>query len=135
MNQKIASLKFAWQQRKTHILSTIIILVVVTFFVLQFNALSLKMWSNYLDIIFGAGTLLIAFFIWLSGLKHYWEVDLPKRLTVKFMLHDQVVMECQQAYLAHEGDIRTWGQQIGAQMSGGARLQFQPYIEQKGPTI
>lgn len=37
-------------------------------------------------------------------------------------------MTCHQAYLAGEGDMRAWGQQIGSQMNDTNHLSFYPYI-------
>lgn len=41
-------------------------------------------------------------------------------------------MECRMVYLAGEGDIRAWGQQLGMQMTGGReQLRFSPHIRQE----
>ena len=57
--------------------------------------------------------------------------SLPKKLTVAFVFENQVVLLCRNAYLASEGDIRTWGQQIGRQMNDGKDVHFEPYIRQQ----
>lgn len=79
-------------------------------------------------------TFATASFLGLRGFLQDWEKSLPKKLTVSFIYRGQEVMRCDNAYLAHEGDIRNWGQQIGGQMAAatlGKRvvLNFNPDIE------
>ena len=81
-------------------------------------------------------TLAVAIFVWFGEAHEEWSARLPKRLTVVFA-HEgddarkppQPVLVCKDAYLADEGDIRAWGQQIGRQLAGGA-LKFDPFIQQ-----
>ncbi|OPL17079.1 MAG: hypothetical protein AVO38_05610 [delta proteobacterium ML8_D] len=79
----------------------------------------------------GFGTFLVAIAIWFGELKQGWENSLPKRLTVEFLYKGRRLMLCEEAYLAGESDIRAWGQQVGAQMSGVRNLKFLPFIEQE----
>lgn len=45
-----------------------------------------------------------------------WEERLEKRLDVHCTYDGRYVGSCWEATLAHEGDIRQWGQQVGRQM-------------------
>ena len=74
-----------------------------------------------------------------------WEQRLPSRLTVYFLVNalqtknegainegpitKRTIMVCYYAHLPHEGDIRTWSQQIGRQMSKAQHLDFSPYLD------
>jgi len=79
-------------------------------------------------------TLAIAALVWLGETMQDWENALPKRLTVSFVHEGTEIMRCEQAYLAGEGDIRAWGQQLGGQMAG-VLLQFDPLIRQEPGSI
>lgn len=92
-------------------------------------------WADWGDPIIGLATFFVALGIWLASISKEWKEQLPKRLTVKFFLGEKLVMVCNEAYLASESDIRTWGQQIGAQMSGTKFLKFHPYIKQNAPLV
>jgi 4-amino-4-deoxy-L-arabinose transferase-like glycosyltransferase len=83
-------------------------------------------------------TLFVAFAVWLSEQRREWESQLPRRLTVTFHFagDPEIKMECRDAYLAHEADIRNWGQQIGRQMTGTNEwLDFDPDIKQEPGVI
>ncbi len=87
--------------------------------------------ANYLDPIMGILTFLLAVII---GYRT-WTEKLPKKLTVHFKYGSRYVFTCHKTYLAGEGDIRQWGQQIGKQMNGNKNLDFYPYIDQSKPTV
>lgn len=77
-------------------------------------------------------TLVVAILLGVTELAQNWENSLTKRLTVKFAYQEnpEYEMVCRYAYLAHEADIRNWGQQIGSQMAGGERvLVFDPNLD------
>ena len=90
-------------------------------------------WTHLLDPVIGLGTFMVAVLVWYNEKKQDWENKLPKKLTVFFKYKGKNLMSCKEAYLASEGDIRAWAQQIGSQMSGGARLDFKPFIQQDQP--
>lgn len=75
-------------------------------------------WKDFLEPIVGLGTLFTAVAVWLGETAQDWRGSLPKRLTVDFQHKGRLVMRCENACLAGEGDIRALGQQIGAQMAG-----------------
>jgi len=84
---------------------------------------------EFLDKLAAFSTLFVAIFIWMAEWREKW----PKRLTVRFQFPDdpaRSAIVCHMAYLAGTGDIRAWGMQIGTQMSGASRLEFDPGIEQ-----
>lgn len=81
-------------------------------------------------------TFIAAIFIGILELREEYESNLPKLLTVQFLLQDKIIYECQNAPLAHEGDIRNWAQQIGKQMNNDKDLPLDPrfnVIEDKKP--
>lgn len=99
----------------------------------------MEQWSKIIDPVLGLLTLLVAGFVWFDEMSREWEEKLPKRLTVIFKLQEgesyREVMRCEEAYLADSADIRQWGQQIGSQMTGGKRLDFQPFIAHDEPIV
>lgn len=97
----------------------------------------LNWFADWLDPLIGVGVLLVAISVWLGELNQDWQESLEKRLTVRFHFDGKEIMRCEEAYLASEGDIRSWGQQIGAQMTGGeGKLKFEPFIvEDQTPLI
>lgn len=85
---------------------------------------------NWLDPVITLTTLAVALVVWLAETRREWESQLPKRLTVYFVWDGFVVLQCDRAYLADVGEIRSWGQQLGRQMNGNAELRFEPFIAQ-----
>jgi hypothetical protein len=88
-----------------------------------------------LEPITGIATLGVALVVLLGENQQEWESSLPKRLTVNFLYDGKYVMRCEKAYLAAEGDIRAWGQQLGRQMVALENLMFKSQIEQLPPTL
>ena len=88
-------------------------------------------WNTFLDPVIGLGTFLFAIAVWYGELLQDWEHKLPKRLTVRFVYQDQLVMICKDAVLVSEADIRRWGQQIGRQMNKNHNLDFDAFFEIK----
>lgn len=76
-------------------------------------------------------TFLVAMLLW-WGQKHAEWIDyLPNRLTVTFYCKNDnkeyyPVMQCKEAILSNESDIRALSQAIGMQMNGGEQLEFIP---------
>lgn len=90
----------------------------------------LDWWTKCLDPLIGLGTFLIALAVWFLEVNRERKNDMPNKLTVFFKYGTRTAMTCEKAYLASEGDIRAWGQQIGKQMAENIFLDFLPYIEQ-----
>lgn len=84
--------------------------------------------SNMVYPISSVATFIVAVIVFLAENRQEWESNLPKRLTVNFILGDHLVLRCEDAFLASESEIRTWGQQIGSQMCRVQRLNFGPKI-------
>jgi hypothetical protein len=89
-----------------------------------------------LNILCSLATLIAAGVIGWSQAGESMKAKWPKRLTVEF-LHPEdsrfpgrVALRCRMVYLAGESDIRAWAQQIGSQMAGVPRLDFDPGILQ-----
>lgn len=117
--------RFAWRTRKKHILCAMgaIALAALLLNPLQHN------WS-WLEPLIGFTTLVVAFMVWIGEVAQDEENALPKRLTVIFLYKGREVLICEKAYLAGEGDIRSWGQQLGGQMADNPQLRFEPLILQ-----
>lgn len=78
-------------------------------------------WNAWGDPVTGLSTFLVAIVIWLSNTAKDWEDRLDKKLTVIYQLpseNNREVIRCENAFLAHEGDIRNWGQSLGQQTIG-----------------
>jgi hypothetical protein len=91
-------------------------------------------WSAWLDPLIGMGTFCVAVFVWLGERRQDWEEQLPRRLTVRFVLLQdgkppQLVMLCREADLTSAADIRQWGQQIGKQMNQNENLGLEIYFD------
>ncbi len=72
-----------------------------------------RWWNAWGDPFIGLSTFLVAIVIWLTNIAIDWENRLDKKLTVTYKYGDKEVVKCKKAYLAHEGDIRNWGQTLG----------------------
>ena len=83
----------------------------------------------------GLITFLIALFVWFIQMNREWKESLGKRLTVRFEYKGSTILECKEALLTGDADIRQWGQQIGRQMTFQSTLEFDPYIYLETPEI
>lgn len=81
-------------------------------------------WVNWVDPGITVATLVAAGALSILSALRAWDESLEKRLDVHCFYNGRYVASCWEASLAHEGDIRQWGQQIGSQMFGGDKLQF-----------
>lgn len=123
-----------WQS----IIGAIVIAIAIIFFF--YRPITLHMgisqkWNSWLEAYISLATLLIAVLIWYNEKRQDCIISMPKRLTVHFLYQKKYIMTCHEAYLASEGDIRAWGQQIGGQMAEHNYLSFYPYITQKKPIL
>lgn len=93
-------------------------------------------WGKWLDPFTGLSTFLVALIIWVLNRAKDWEDRLPKLLTVTYKLDGRDVIICKNATLAHEGDIRNWGQQLGQQTIGRSiRFKLLQKFDTGIPTI
>lgn len=90
---------------------------------------------KFLDPLFGLYGILFTLGFTLFYAHKEWQNGLEKRLTVHFEYQQKYIMSCYEAYLASEGDIRAWGQQIGSQMINKEHLDIYPYLTQERPSI
>ena len=121
--------RFFLKQRGKVILLVFAILGLLTIWVSYTNnpdTTDLYWWAYWVDPIIGFGTFLIALAIgWFEFLDE-WEDNIPKRFDVIFYLNNRNVIECRNAFLTSEADLRQLGQQIGKQMAR-CELPFEPY--------
>lgn len=87
---------------------------------------------NVIEHVVTFATFLTALYIGYIETARDWLASLPKKVDVEFLHDGDVVMECKDAYLAGEADVRAWAQQIGRQMSDGS-LEFLPNNETTPP--
>ena len=100
-------------------------------------------WGKWGDPILGLATFLVAVVIWLTNTAKDWEDRLDKLLTVSYidLNTNREVIRCENAFLAHEGDIRNWGQTLGRQSIGKNpkgfynSFDFSNILEMKPPEI
>ncbi len=99
-------------------------------------------WWNVVEPVLAFGTLGVALFIWWNEKRREYEENLPKKLSVSFVyvgpenrFKDKEVICCKDVYLAGEGDIRAWGQQIGRQVVDNINLSFTPDLRPKPSEI
>lgn len=115
---------FLWRERRMFLLVAVLLSLISVWVSVHTtgNWTSWNTWDIFLTLAtFGIG---VAVF-WGESIED-WEERLPKRVTVYFQTEGRTRMVCYLAHLAHEGDIRNWGQQIGSQMCGMARLDLRP---------
>lgn len=131
MKKIISQIKFTISNQPKYLLFVVITMVTLIFIVFNSQGKDgLQWWSNWIDPVVGVFTFLAAFSVWLSNQKQHWEDDLEKRLTISFEYNNHEIMRCEEVYLAGEGDIRTWGQQVGKQMANNTHLEFEPFLEE-----
>ncbi len=120
-------LLYLWRERRALILGgiTVPVLCLIGF---ALNDYPVFQWITW-DILITISTLTVGVVIFFGESTDHWEMRLPKRLTVFFQYGGKTRMVCYLAPLAHEGDVRNWGMQIGAQMSGSRDLVFTPFIK------
>jgi len=79
---------------------------------------------EFIDPISAIGAFLFTLAILYNQGKERYLKSLENRLSIEYLYNGKVVMEVIEAYLADKSDIRSWGQSLGRQMSGGADLKF-----------
>ena len=108
-------------------LPAIAVLLVITsiFWVLLSNGYNFNgsdvnsWWLLWGDPIIGLSTFFVAVIIWLLNTAKYWEEHLELKLTVIYTDSNKREVICiKNAFLAHVGDIRNWGQTLGRQAVG-----------------
>jgi hypothetical protein len=92
-------------------------------------------WWVYVQSLLGGGTLLVAIFVWYGEIREDWENALPKRMSVFFLREGRPVIICRYVWLAGEGDLRAWGQQVASQAAKVAYLRFYPNIKAEVPSF
>ncbi len=94
------------------------ILVIFLYFVLNLGII------DYIDLVRGFGTFIVAIVIFLQNFIRNWEDRLPKRLNVEYVFRNRAILKCENSVLSGESEIRQLSQQVGSQMIGGALLKF-----------
>lgn len=86
-------------------------------------------WGKWGDPIIGFATFLVAIIIWFSNTAKDWKESLPKKLTVIYKYQNKEVLRCEKGFLAHESDIRNWGQTIGRLIVGKDKTNRDYYFK------
>lgn len=86
-------------------------------------------WVDQVQSLVGLLTLVIAIFVWFGELREDWAGKLPCLMSVYFFWDAKPVIVCRHVWLAGEGDLRAWGQQVAAQSAGARFLDFSPAIK------
>jgi len=110
-------------------------LVIASIFSTKIGEGKFYVFLEWIDPIIGFFTFTFAFFIWMLQIKRDWKSELSKRMTVIFEHDNKNILECKEAFLSGESDIRAWAQQIGMQMTGGIRLNFHPFPRMQKSSI
>jgi hypothetical protein len=92
-------------------------------------------WWIRVQSILGFGTLLVATFVWHGEICEDWENALPKRMSVFFLHEGRPVIISRYIWLADEGDLRAWGQQVAAQAACERFLNFYPNVKAQNPGL
>lgn len=92
-------------------------------------------WWIRVQSLLGIGTLLVAIFVWYGEIREDWEKRLPKRMSVFFLHKGWPVIVCRYIWLAGEGDLRAWGQQVAAQAACERYLNFYPNLKAQDPRL
>ena len=125
---------FLWSERRTFLLLAMLLCACSLYLVLAKNKTwedwqkSWKDWQNW-DMFLTLATFFIGLAIFIGEAIEDWEERLPRRVSVFFQSQGATRMVCYEAHLAHEGDIRNWGQQIGFQMCDKQQLDFSPFLD------
>ena len=89
----------------------IIILIIIAIIIYLIVIPNAHLLHDFLSYFLPVSTLCIGIFVWYNEQKENYMNQLPKKLNVKYQL-DEKYFEIINAPLAHEGDIRAWGQAI-----------------------
>lgn len=92
-------------------------------------------WWIRVQSLLGIGTLLVALFVWYGEIREDWEIALPKRMSIFFLHKGQPAIVCRYIWLAGEGDLRAWGQQVAAQAARERFLNFYPNLKAQPPSL
>ena len=92
-------------------------------------------WWIKVQSLLGLGTLLVAVFLWYGEVHEDWINTMPKRMSVFFMHDGWPVIVCRYIWLAGEGDLRAWGQQVAAQAVCERFLNFYPNVKAENPGL
>lgn len=134
--------RFIFQSRRTQIVGTILILVLLTLAVILIPRLRPPAeilspaadwisWGEILQTFFGLATFLIAGFVWYNSLAEEWAGKLPQILSCYFFRDRQPALICYHAYLAGEADIRAWSQQLGGIQMTGENIFFRAIVDSR----
>ena len=122
---------------KNNILLTILFFIVIgmSAYIAHDKDLTKNIFSNFLDAFAGIVTLLVAIGLAMENYLKSWRESLPKTLTVHFTHQEKYYLSCYHADLTSEGDIRTWAQQLGQQMTNSALFDVNPFFDLEKPVV
>lgn len=104
----------------------IIVLIIIAIIIYLIVIPNVHLLDDFLSYFLPVSTLCIGIFVWYNEQKENYFNQLPKKLNVKYQL-DEKYFEIINAPLAHEGDIRAWGQAIAKNV-----LNESQYVDYSG---
>lgn len=134
-NRTCAALRHGFNSQKHWIILFIILLTGLSLLVQPHSPNPAVDWWSGWDVVISFTTLVIAMLVWFAEQNRNWEFSLPKRLTAKFIFQNDLVVVCKNGTLSHEGDIRAFAQQLGAQAIGTKFLKFHGDFEIERPAF
>jgi hypothetical protein len=125
---------------KKHYLQILVTFSLIIGFFPPFNHSWVSKKENYeflqwLDPIVGIITFFTAFFIWMIQTSREWKDELNERISFSYRYQGRVIMHYGEIFYYEQLDFRTFGQQIGSQISGGRLLNIEPFIKKEQPKI
>ncbi|MBK6699597.1 MAG: hypothetical protein IPG55_06785 [Saprospiraceae bacterium] len=117
-------LKYIWKENWFQV----VVITLLSIFLIWYSycGYSDDLMSEIIGKFLPIATLMIGCFLWYNEQKENYMNQLPKKLNVKYQL-DEKYFEIVNAPLAHEGDIRAWGQAIAKNV-----LNESQYVEYSG---
>ncbi|GIX03565.1 MAG: hypothetical protein KatS3mg113_0571 [Planctomycetaceae bacterium] len=114
-------------------------IIICAIFTLPNQIFTEPLWT-WLEPLLGISTLFVAVWIFFEEGRESWEQQLPKKLNAIFIYENERIMECLNAVLTSEADIRQWGQQLGKQMNRldsnhNPELKLHPYFRLLRPQL
>jgi hypothetical protein len=94
----------------------------------------MSLW-DLVQLLLGLATLAVAICVWVGEVSQDWQRERPKLLSMFCFYEGRPVLICYHAYLADQGDIRAWSQQVCGRQMGAGDLSFVPVVDVRPPEL